>query len=526
MKQMNDTDSAVVHEKALPLLLDGAVNKKRKFRFKELGIKLQLIIGFFLFTVVIVVVLWVFQVLLLNTFYESIKTAEVKAAAEQLSASIEDQDATIDLVIQLFKDNIYVRISDELGLDKLQSYISSDTLAALHIPDIYMLGQFELLEIYTKLVALKEPYVYIGPSNSMRGKNTQTITYMVTVQIPGGVNRLIMLETEITPLDATVKTLKVQLTWLTVLMAIMGMGLALYIANRISKPIVSINESAKVLAGGNYNIRFEEAGTKETTELGHTLNYAAKELSKVENLRRELIANVSHDLRTPLTMIKGYSEVMRDLPGENTPENAQILIDEASRLADLVNDMLDLSKLESGTIPLKTERYNLTHDLREVLKRYEKLADFAFTLEAEEDVYVQADELKISQVVYNLINNAINYSLDDKRIALRQIKMDRHVRIEIADHGEGIPGDKLKDIWDRYYKIDKEHKRAQVGTGLGLSIVKNILDMHGGTYGVRSKEGVGSTFWFELPLDTSADSRKNLPETPETQALPEDNSQT
>lgn len=521
MKQMNNTD---IHRENPETLPADTGPTKKKFSFKGLGIKLQLLIGFFLFTVVIVIVLWVFQIVLLNPFYESIKTSEVKAAAEQLSAVIEDQEKLDEAAKQINQDyNIHIRITDELGIDQINIYFHKDML---HIPVIYQQSSLDMVGYYIKMVVQDEPYMQITSNNSVRDKKTQAIIYMKAIQIPGGINRLILLETEITPVDSTVDTLKVQLTWLTALMIVLGIGLALYIANRISKPIVSINESAKVLATGDYDIRFEEAGSTETVELGHTLNYAAKELSKVEGLRRELLANVSHDLRTPLTMIKGYSEVMRDLPGENTPENAQILIDEASRLADLVNDMLDLSKLEAGAIPLKTERYNLTHDLREILKRYEKLADFEFTLEAEEDVYVQADELKISQVVYNLINNAINYSLDDKRIALRQIKMDRHVRIEVADHGEGIPGDKLKDIWDRYYKIDKEHKRAQVGTGLGLSIVRNILDMHGGTYGVRSKEGAGSTFWFELPLDTSAGGRKELPETPEIQALPEDSSQT
>ena len=518
MKQMNETDIHRENPEALPA---DTGHTKKKFSFKGLGIKLQLLIGFFLFTVVIVIVLWVFQIVLLNPFYESIRTSEVEAAAEQLMADIEDDEIVWETAFQIVETyNISVRISDEIGSNivYLQPY-------EIREPRISYWDRFDMIAIYTQLVVGKNP-VILNPRNEHGEKNTQSIIYMKALQIPEGINRVILLEAEITPLDSTVDTLKVQLTWLTTLMIVLGIGLALYIANRISKPIVSINESAKVLATGDYNIHFEEAGSTETVELGHTLNYAAKELSKVEGLRRELLANVSHDLRTPLTMIKGYSEVMRDLPGENTPENAQILIDEASRLADLVNDMLDLSKLEAGAIPLKTERYNLTHDLREILKRYEKLADFAFTLEAEEDVYVQADELKISQVVYNLINNAINYSLDDKRIALRQIKMDRHVRIEVADHGEGIPGDKLKDIWDRYYKIDKEHKRAQVGTGLGLSIVKNILDMHGGTYGVRSKEGVGSTFWFELPLDTSANGRKELPKTPEIQALPEDSSQT
>lgn len=125
------------------------------------------------------------------------------------------------------------------------------------------------------------------------------------------------------------------------------MALALIFAaimsKKVSKPIIKINESAKELAKGNVAVHFDGEGYREITELNDTLNYAAEELSKVENLRRELIANVSHDLRTPLTMITGYAEVMRDIPGENTPENVQIIIDEANRLTSLVNDMLDIS---------------------------------------------------------------------------------------------------------------------------------------------------------------------------------------
>ena len=192
---------------------------------------------------------------------------------------------------------------------------------------------------------------------------------------------------------------------------------------------------------------------------------------------------------------------MRDLPGENTPENVQIIIDEAGRLNDLVNDLLDLSRLQAGVLELKRERFDLTESIREILTRYDKLADFKFPFEPGESVYVVADKLKISQVVYNLINNAVNYAGEDKTVALSQEVMGDHVRISVTDTGEGIPQDRLRDIWDRYYKVDREHRRAQVGTGLGLSIVKNVLDLHGGSYGVISELGKGSTFWFQLPID-------------------------
>ncbi|MCI2206629.1 MAG: HAMP domain-containing histidine kinase, partial [Oscillospiraceae bacterium] len=199
-------------------------------------------------------------------------------------------------------------------------------------------------------------------------------------------------------------------------------------------------------------------------------------------------------------MICGYAEVMRDLPGENTPENIQVIIDEATRLTNLVNDVLDISKLESGTQKLEKSEFSLTDEIRETTKRYRKLTDCTLTFESDRNVFIFADELKISQVIYNLINNAINYTGTDRKIQIRQLVRDHQVTVEVTDTGEGIPADKLHDIWDRYYKVDKEHKRAQIGTGLGLSIVKSILDMHGGFYGVRSAVGVGSTFWFRLPI--------------------------
>ena len=120
--------------------------------------------------------------------------------------------------------------------------------------------------------------------------------------------------------------------------------------------------------------------------------------------------------------------------------------------------------------------------------------------ESDQEVSVQADEMKISQVLYNLINNAINYTGPDKSVTVRQTVDDGWVKIEVIDTGEGIPTDKLPYVWERYYKLDKTHKRAAVGTGLGLSIVKNVLELHQARYGVNSTVGQGSIFWFALPV--------------------------
>ncbi|MBQ7313937.1 MAG: hypothetical protein IJW81_10170 [Clostridia bacterium] len=266
-----------------------------------------------------------------------------------------------------------------------------------------------------------------------------------------------------------------------------------------------MSEEASKLALGNYNVNFDGGNCKETVMLSSTLNRAAYELSKLDKMQKDLIANVSHDLRTPLTMIAGYTEAMRDLPGEATPENMQIVIDETNRLTSLVNDMLEVSRYQGGTQVLHPARFNFTEVIRTTLGRYGKLREkdgYTIRFEADRDVFVEADEGRILQVVYNLINNAVNYTGEDKTVVIRQTVTDDGAAVltEVIDTGIGIAKEDLPLVWERYYKVNDFHKRANMGTGLGLSIVKNILLLHGAEFGVNSKVGHGSNFWFKLKI--------------------------
>ncbi|WP_458458827.1 ATP-binding protein [Pseudobutyrivibrio sp.] len=319
-----------------------------------------------------------------------------------------------------------------------------------------------------------------------------------------GLEEVIMVNSVLTPVDATVSTLKVQLRFISAIMIVIAFALAATLSKSLSHSIIRINEGAKKLADGDYSVKFNSRDYMEVAELSDTLNYTATELGKTDSFQKELIANVSHDLRTPLTMIKGYAEVMRDIPGENTPENVQVIIDETERLTGLVNDMLDISKLKAGTITIQPEEYNITESIRHVLERYNKLREvegYTIDFQYDDEVIVYADEQKMYQVLYNLVNNAINYTGPDKKVTVIQKVIDDTLRIEVKDTGDGVKQEDIPYVWDRYYKDKTAHKRAISGTGLGLSIVKNVLELHGAKYGVSSKQGQGATFWFELSLD-------------------------
>ena len=350
--------------------------------------------------------------------------------------------------------------------------------------------------------------------------NTDRLIYTKVFSDKNENEYMVILTSRITPVGSIVSTIRYQLIGISIILLFIGMIMAILASRKISKPIKDTTENAKKLADKNYDITFDSSGYLEVTELNKTLNYAAHELKKVDDLQHELIANISHDLRTPLTMITGYGEVMRDLPGENTPENIQIIIDEANRLNMLVTDLLDISKLQAGATTITPEVFSITNLIKESFQRYNKLKEqegYSLSFDYSEDILVNADVSKIGQVFYNLVNNAINYSRKDKRIEVRQIrKTDKDgndkVVIEIEDHGEGIDKEHLENIWDRYFKVDKEHKSSVVGTGLGLSIVKNILDKHNAHYGVRSKPKMGSTFWFELDVYKEEEEKEKEPQ--------------
>ena len=286
--------------------------------------------------------------------------------------------------------------------------------------------------------------------------------------------------------------------------------LFLNLSNRISKPLKAITASAAEMGKGNYVVKFSGGHYTEITELAETLANAEAELEKTDMYQKDLIANVSHDLRTPLTMIKSYAEMVRDLSGNNPVKrdaHLGVIIEEADRLNLLVTDMLNLSRMQSRSIVLEKKAFDLRKAADSTLAAYDILIEHdSYDIKFHKDpgkFIVNGDEAKLKQVMNNLINNAVKYCGADKQIIVKLKKVGRKVRFSVTDHGKGIAPDEISHVWERYYKSSTHHVRPTEGSGLGLSIVKEILRLHKASFDVKSKLGEGSTFWFELPMEKS-----------------------
>ncbi len=295
---------------------------------------------------------------------------------------------------------------------------------------------------------------------------------------------------------------------LSVFVFVLAFAVSSAAAGWLVNPLTELTEKAHRLAQGDFDVDFhgKEYG-KELVELADSLNYARDELSKTDRMQKELIANVSHDFKTPLTMIKGYASMIMEISGdipEKRNKHAQVIVDEADRLASLVTDLLDLSKLRSGIAQLEEEEVDISEYLKEIMGRFDYLQDaqgYRFVTDIEKGLHTRADKVKLGQALYNLIGNAVNYTGEDKKVYVGLQRQDEgYFRFSVRDTGAGIKQEELADIWERYYRSSQAHKRPVKGTGLGLSIVKSILERHGFAFGVESREGEGSTFYVIFPL--------------------------
>ena len=308
--------------------------------------------------------------------------------------------------------------------------------------------------------------------------------------------------------DEAALLLRQQLWLITILLIFLATILSFIFSRRLSKPIRAVTNAAERIAAGENNVRLTVPSNDEIGQLTTALNALSRQLQQNDLLQKELIANVSHELRAPLSVIRGYAETVRDVSWPNEEKRTQhlnLISLESGRLERIVQDILDYSRLQSGTWKLKITKFDLLPVLENLVSRYNQIAQKR-SIGIELNAFpcqVMFDYDRLEQVCSNLLQNAIQYSYAATAIQISRTHLESAayrmpaLRLAISSQGDTIPHDELSLIWDRYHRTSRLHTDNVIGTGLGLAIVKSILEQHNVDFGVSSQAGQ-TTFWFDL----------------------------
>lgn len=461
------------------------------------SIALKLWLAMMALVMIVLLMLWLFQIVFLEQFYTEMRIKDINNSGVEIVKLLEEGKQTefeSKLDEFVYNNNMTAELVD---LQYNTLYFSGETGMNGQLP---MMKNYLRNEAYSKVFSGQK--VSIPMTHPRFGSSFMLIG--IPVKSSGVIKGGLFINLPMVPIKDTISILKVQLLYITIILLVTALIVSFLLSRTLTRPILDIIKVAMSMAKGNLNARISLKRTDEIGRLGATVNHLGEELLKLEELRKDLIANVSHELRTPLSLIKGYAETIKDISGdypEKREKHLDIIIEEANRLNVMVKEILDFSQMQAGYMNLNLMRFKINDTLERIYKRFEILAVKAgieFELKAQKDVFIAADELKIEQVLYNLLNNALNHTSEGGKINLSLKESSDKVKIEVEDTGEGINENDIPHIWDRFYKVDKTGIRKKSGTGLGLAIVKNILTAHSCNFGVESKEGKGTKFWFEL----------------------------
>lgn len=451
------------------------------------SIKHKTILTFSIFSIFLIVFMWLFQAIYFSTLYENVKASELEYTTETVADVFKQspnyEAELLDLSLQKDVGIIIFVLREDTPILLFNSSREYDA----NLNRKLQIFLYEMSETGTaNFVTKTSGNLKILNCGKMEVINGQLVYFYVSAPV--------------VPVTSTTTNFRYLLFFISIGVFSATLIGSYILSSQLSLPIIRMANKAKQLTNSNMNVKFNSNEYAEVKQLSDTLNYAIGELQKTDDLRKEVIANVSHELKTPLTMIKSYTELIRDISGENPEKrkaHLEIIHSEAEHLEFLINDMMDYSKLESGVMAYNKTVFNLTEILAKHKNSFsEKYSAFKITLSAPKIVMIEADQKRIGQVITNLLNNAINYSTTKKLINIRLKKLDNQpnkYQLDIVDHGMGISEENLEHIFERHFRTTTA-KRTTVGSGIGLSIVKSILDAHGFSISVSSTEGKGSTF--------------------------------
>lgn len=465
-------------------------------KIKQQGLFFTIWQSLMFLTIAILIMLWVLQIVFLTPYYRNMKTRDVRSVSLAIEQAIYNNtldESLVPLVVNnnvcvlVFRENTQIFFIDALGVDCMLNRSSQQDPNFIDslLRDVRIVTGTELTRTFN-LVGHEREMLILGRNSIIEEKN---ITILVNSSLDST--------------ESTVVILRNQFVIVTLAVFIMSSLVALWIASLLSKPVVKMVKTASQFANMDLKFDFEPTPYKEFNELAESLNFAKEQLLSIDQLRKDMIANVSHDIKTPLTTIKAYTELLQTFSKDNPKkrkEHLDIIYKEVNHLSMLVSDMLILSRYDSPNVNINLKTVHVKSWIHYIISLFEhsiQTLDINFVVNVDEALVVKIDEIKVGQVLFNFINNAINHVGDDNQVIINAYKRKGKVRIEVTDHGTGILPDELIHIWDRYYRIDKHFSRNQQGTGLGLSIAKSICIAHNLRFGVDSIMGQGSTFYFD-----------------------------
>ncbi len=334
--------------------------------------------------------------------------------------------------------------------------------------------------------------------------STPVVTVGYPIEIFNKVEYALFIHTPMPEIEKTIAEVRDMMLKAVVVTILITFILIYFISKQITKPLKQMNTVAKQIASGDFDKRIEREGEDEISELASSLNYMASELGKIESTRKSFIANVSHDMRSPLTSIQGFVTAILDgtVPPQKHEKYLNIVLNESHRLIKMANDILELNQLEEGNLALKKSTFDIHEMIRDLIENFNpRIQEKEVTVNLILDKKTQqviADPEKIARVVQNLLDNAFKFVNNQGIIEVETVAKQNKVWVYIRNSGPMIPKEEQQVIWERFYKADLSRGKDKKGMGIGLVIVKEIMKQHQEKLGIQSEEGEMVTFYFSL----------------------------
>ncbi len=469
------------------------------------NIRRKLTVLIFLVNIVIIALTWFMAVFMFKPMYYAMTQAELSKTMNKVVTAIELDggitDKTLDEISGFINVGTCIDIADSSG-NGMVLFEGIGDACLLHSEG----GNDNFFDQQSKInsSAVKELRRKIREHNRPN-YNAHYQDALGNTQIVKGRfydnQYTIIVSTNLARTESIVSTVSSQLQTASILGVFLSLIIATIMSHWFMSPLLKLSAATKEIAKGNYETKVEITSKDEFGQLAEDFNLMTEEIQNSRELQRDLIANISHDLRTPLTIIKGYAESIKDITGDNKEIRDQQLttiIEETDRLSAMVGSVMEYTKLSQSTYKLNIVQFDIADMCKDIVEMYSQKAaqeGKSISYSGPEQVYVFADAALIGRVIHNFVSNALVHTPENTRVGVAvKITDDGKVKVSVYDSGHGIKQEDIPHLFDKYYRARKDEGKS--GSGLGLAIVKSVLENHNFPYGVESREGLGTEFWF------------------------------